>query len=526
MPTITIPREFFTKERNTVYSTWRFAFWRELIQNAVDAGSTKVDILTETLGEDLKIVFSDNGCGMSEDVLSNVYFSLGKSTKDGSSGIGGFGRARILTCFSMVYYKIWTQDNYVDGSGASYELVKLDERVDGCRLEIMVDGTSDSMMVSHLKDYVRASDLKTTITLNGEEINNISLPLGSHVRDLVVEGEDKSFAKVYVTKGEMDYYMLVRVNGTLMYREYVGVPHRITIELDPERSREILTASRDSLHDKYRKAVAAYRDELTSNTSRAIKSDKNKVKTRSAGSGMIRSVKLVTSSTSAGRDEPAGERHLVSISEMQFAGDVEALRAEVQKIDYLDLSTSQRERLAELMVKNPDIEDSFSPLPSIVFLRNTANEKIISASEKYRPANWRYVIKNGRVVWTQGEEQIRLLMMWKYMCEQAVRALIDSGRAYDVVWSIGWVFEDETLAMADRSADGYHFLVNPINGEGKMRFRLRDASSLKQMMSDAKHEVAHVASMSHNEDFALTLSDIDAHFLDWRVLREAQSLRA
>lgn len=525
MPTITIPREFFTKERNTVYSTWRFAFWRELIQNSVDAGSTEVEIITESVGEDLKITFSDNGCGMSEDVLSNVYFSLGKSTKDGSSGIGGFGRARILTCFSMMYYKIWTQDNYVDGSGASYELMKLDEKVDGCRLEIMMDDTSESSMTLHLKDYIRASALKTTVKLNWEEINNISLPIGSHVRDLTAEGEDTPFASVHVTKGEMDYCMLVRVNGTLMYREYVGVPHRITIELDPARSREILTASRDSLHDKYRRAVAAYRDELTSNTSQAIKSDKNKVKTRSNGSGMIRSIKPVTG-TGESRDEPAGERHLVSISEMQFAGDVEALRAEVQKIDYLDLSMSQRERLAKLMIRNPDIEDAFSPLPSIVFLRNTANKKIISASEKYRPANWRYVIKNGRVVWTQGEEQVRLLMMWKYMCEQAVRALIDCGRAYNVVWSIGWVFEDDTLAMADRGADGYHFLVNPINGEGKMRFRLRDASSLKQMMSDAKHEVAHVISMSHNEDFAYTLSSIDAHFLDWKILREAQSLRA
>lgn len=520
MPTITIPREFFTKERNTVYSTWRFAFWRELIQNAVDAGSTEISITTEQHGEDLKVVFADNGCGMTEQVLSEVYFSLGKSTKDGSAGIGGFGRARILTCFSMVYYKIWTRDNHVDGSGASYDLHKLPEFVKGCKLEIMVDGTDTDSMTSYLKDYIKTSALVTRINLNGTEINDLSLPIGEHVRDLTAEDDTTPFAKVYVTKGEMDYYMMVRVNGTLMYREYTGVPHRITVELDPTRSREILTASRDSLHDKFRRAIANYRDELRSNTRSAVKSTKNKIKVRTQGSGMIKTVKSIGTKGSA-----TGERHLVPISEVQFAGDVEALRAQIKEIDYLDLSMAQRERLAEIMQKVPEIEDDFNPLPSLIFLRNTASEKIISASEKYRPSNWRFYIEKGRVKWTVGEEQIRLLMMWKYMCEQAVRSLLDSGKSHNIIWSVGWVFEEGTAAMADRSEDGYHFLLNPLDDEGKMRFRLRDASSLKRMMSDAKHEVAHVISMAHDEDFAYTLSEIDAHFLDWKVLREAQSLR-
>jgi HSP90 family molecular chaperone len=41
MPTISLSASFFTKELHA-YSDWQTAFWRELLQNAVDANATKV----------------------------------------------------------------------------------------------------------------------------------------------------------------------------------------------------------------------------------------------------------------------------------------------------------------------------------------------------------------------------------------------------------------------------------------------------------------------------------------------------
>ena len=533
MPSITIPREFFQKERNTVYSEWKFAFWRELIQNSVDGQATRIDILMEavnddTLGEYIKVVFADNGHGMPRDVLTNVYFSLGKSTKDKGSSIGGFGRARILTCFSMLYYKIWTQDNFVEGNGASYELTALDPAENGCRLEIGVDGASEHSLIDGLKTYIKCSDLKTKITLNGAEMNSISLPLGEHVRDLSLPGENSPFARVYVNKGDMDYYVLVRVNGTLMYKEYVNAPHRVTIELDPTRSREILTASRDSLHDKFKTVVASYRDELASNTKRATKNTLSRVRVKTPGAGMT-TTKAPEHFPREGSD--ILESHLVrldGVGSNDYLGSdsMDQMHQAVKQMDYLDMGPAARENLSKLLTQVPELVESFSPLPSVVFMRNTADEKIIAASEKYRPANWKYRVVKGRVVWVEGEEQVRLLMLWKQMCEEAVKALIASGRTYDVTWSVGWVFEEGVGAVADKDQDGHHFLLNPLNDEAKARFRLRDAGSLKRMMSDAKHEVAHVISRYHNEEFAYTLSDIDSFFLDWKILREVMLLKA
>jgi HSP90 family molecular chaperone len=125
MPNISIPKSFFVKERR-MYSQWQFAFWREFFQNSIDAGATRIDIELEQVDNVIRVEFRDNGCGMTREILENVYFSLGATTKGGEDQVGGFGRARILTCFSMKSYKIHTLDNLVIGEGGEYEIQKTD----------------------------------------------------------------------------------------------------------------------------------------------------------------------------------------------------------------------------------------------------------------------------------------------------------------------------------------------------------------------------------------------------------------
>jgi len=103
MPTIKVPRAFYVKERQQVYTNWRQAFWRELLQNSVDAGAQRIEVnLQEKVVNEkyaTTVSFLDDGPGMTRDVLERVYMTLGASEK-GSWAAGGFGRARILTCFS------------------------------------------------------------------------------------------------------------------------------------------------------------------------------------------------------------------------------------------------------------------------------------------------------------------------------------------------------------------------------------------------------------------------------------------
>ena len=82
MPEVQLPETFFKKERDTVYSYWQRELFRELFQNSLDAGATKISIKIEDLDNDAgrQITFEDDGEGMTREILENVYFKLGETT--------------------------------------------------------------------------------------------------------------------------------------------------------------------------------------------------------------------------------------------------------------------------------------------------------------------------------------------------------------------------------------------------------------------------------------------------------------
>ena len=237
---VTTPKSFFVSERDKFYSAWVDAFPREFVQNSVDAGAKNlvIDIARapakSSFGKDpgmdwvTRVTFSDDGNGMSRQVLDGVFFALGESTKrDAEGSVGGFGRARIMQAFSQVRYSIRTRDNFVEGDGPTYvvsdvaeaaaaaerlgemaseaareaaasgkpasaerlakaaELHRSDAAsvsgpVKGCVFEVDLDpngGDSDrrrpsvERMTKAFKDYFAQSDIKCRVVLNGEEVS-------------------------------------------------------------------------------------------------------------------------------------------------------------------------------------------------------------------------------------------------------------------------------------------------------------------------------------------------------------------
>src|SRR3546814_9252271 len=127
-----------------------------MFQNALDAGARKIRIGMEAVSgvsgqPTVRITFLDNGKGMSRDTLEQVFFRLGSSTKNADmTTIGGFGRARLLTCFSMANYAIRTGNLAVSGSGAQYRINQI-SAADG-----PVNGRSDEH-TSELQSLMRIS---------------------------------------------------------------------------------------------------------------------------------------------------------------------------------------------------------------------------------------------------------------------------------------------------------------------------------------------------------------------------------
>jgi hypothetical protein len=273
--TISVDKVFFRKERDQFYGNWVMAFWRELFQNSVDAGSKSISISLEdkpargAFGAPAdpnknvtNVVFADDGHGMSAETLNDVYFKMGKSTKDAEDGstIGGFGRARIMTCFSQERYTILTKDRFVMGDGVHFEHGSLDQQIEellkyvwelenvegeasrisadalrrdleilteanarragfkGCRVEVDLDASpSESWratpgnfenMQAALRQYLSESQLPCSVTINGQTPEAFFDITGSKLqarkgpvrRVLTAETDDgeKAFATVHL----------------------------------------------------------------------------------------------------------------------------------------------------------------------------------------------------------------------------------------------------------------------------------------------------------------------------------------
>lgn len=250
-----------------MYSNWPFAFWRELFQNSTDANAAHIYVTVEQRDDLTVVTFNDDGIGMSLETLTEVYFNLGASTKDNETTVGGFGRARILTNFSMLWYTIETRDLKVLGDGAEYEVVEPAQYIDGCHMTIGVDATVENLM-RELERYLSYSQLVCQVFVNGEMWTNWGFK-----RRLVrhLEVDDEQFAAVHVSEEGFTGRVIVRVNGTTMFTDRTRAKAQVVIEIIPAVSRKVLTGNRDGFQVRYGDAVRAFLNEVAVNTRSSLK---------------------------------------------------------------------------------------------------------------------------------------------------------------------------------------------------------------------------------------------------------------
>jgi hypothetical protein len=157
------------------YNNWVQAWFREALQNSIDAKSKNIDFkiaFDPEKPESVTVECQDDGVGMDSRVLFKVFLSLGGSEK-AEGAIGGFGHAKLLLAFAHMNYEIETNNIRVKGSGAKFDSFKA-ETAPGVRLkvEMSTKDVNPSRLSSELHNIVHhssfANDVK--ITLNGEEL--------------------------------------------------------------------------------------------------------------------------------------------------------------------------------------------------------------------------------------------------------------------------------------------------------------------------------------------------------------------
>lgn len=366
---IRVHKSSFRIERDTFYSDWTIAFWREFFQNSVDAGAKNIAITLSTekargsfnlnadADEDVtRIVFDDDGKGMTADVIKNVYFAIGESTKRAEAGsVGGFGRARLMTCFSQKRYSILTGDNFVMGDGAQYvvlDLAQAKEAVEkaldklfydgtdstirglshdseiistaakhggqkGCRVEVDLDHVrtqswhrmpTEAVMAQRLKEYLSESQIPANVTINGktpEEYFGVDGKLQARrgrverILSAVTDQDGEiEFATIHQTENANASHkgkMIVRVDGASMYAEAIDAPEvQVILEIKTNRSREVLNSNRDGIRNPYKAVVSKFIQELATENISALREKKGKTSYKLSGDqGMLLSSKAV-----------------------------------------------------------------------------------------------------------------------------------------------------------------------------------------------------------------------------------------
>lgn len=527
MPSVTVPRAFFASERDTVYDSWPHAFWRELLSNSLDAGASAITLRTRFSPEGSFVVdVADNGCGMDRQTVEDVYMALGRSTKgeDGQrEGIGGFGRARILTTFSHQSYRIRTSDLLVSGEGGEYRIETTPRRVRGTAVSVETDAANAGRLSRALRDVLRQSSLRVPIILDlvqeSPEGRGLGGPSWDELRETdgvrrfsawsragrsleTLRDETGDWASLHVSRGTTAclHRGIVRVNGLAMHDEFLSAPVQITVDLVPERSREVLTASRDSLRGPFRDRLREVFGRISTETRSALRGRPAQPETllyRSAGTPPGLAMPGVTRpdlgqetgvvSARMPEDLPQGARHSRMMEQLR---DIAGTR------------------------EIPDMPDR---MPQVAVHVADPSPGQRSSIRRHLPETW---MTDGG----EGRSAELLHAAWTGACRHALETLskvTPETLSPDDRFVTGFVFDRNMMGCHKSIGPVPHgLLVNPVDDGGRARFHLSDPASLVELAALAIHEVTHVVHSRHDEDFAGLMTDLFSR------TRQADMLRA
>lgn len=140
------PSAFYGEVRKYGYGDeWQPAWWREALQNAIDAvrGQIREGIRTDktielnsSLDDNTKewtVSCLDHGGGMTSQVFYDAFFTLGGTAKPAGS-VGGFGEAKLLLLCPWLRWSVRSQDYEITGSADACSEPQPRPYIDGTKL--------------------------------------------------------------------------------------------------------------------------------------------------------------------------------------------------------------------------------------------------------------------------------------------------------------------------------------------------------------------------------------------------------
>lgn len=458
MKNIAIGPAFFQNEKRA-YADWRRAIIRECLQNSSDSNNcTKIEFY---VSNDTISVF-DNGDGMSRETLENVFLILGETTKNDGDFCGGFGIARNVVCFAQKSYTITSQDYICKGVGASYEIEDAPYNR-GCSFEIET-GETNTNWSEIIKEVLSLCSLKQEVFLNGERISS-AYHKGRFNRSF-------TFADVFVNKSQKNNMIYVRSKGVWMFSVYTAAPVSVFVEIHPDHSKKVFNSNRDSLKYEFGKELDSFKDEIASETKSAFRDKKRAfiMKMNNFSFSVKRKILKEISITTTGETNGNTDSY-------RFAGMGDyRLTASPQNLPF--------------WASDPTIKAS-------IIVNEYNDAEVAAVVSKFDPVHF-----------TGNENRYKLLKTW-HLILQFIIDIFAEKTNLEFNWGIGFLFTDDRAAECRIMDDVYYLLLNPITFGLKIKYSINKKPDLAELVSLAQHEVAHIASMRHDEVFANVLTDLN-----------------
>jgi hypothetical protein len=231
---VEIPENYFFQMARKEYRCWKTALIREFVQNAVDAGASRISI-TQRNGY-LKV--EDNGSGMDEGTLLESLLTLGGSKKAVQS-VGGLGKAKEILYFSWPEWTIRTSDCLVYGKGGTYNLTKVKDKLNGTRSRIYL-GEAFPDVMDYLGAYLNYCSLpEVEVTFNKRKITTGALAeKGDPVT--TIDG----LGTLYHNKAHPRPQVIVQAHGLFMFSSHGPLDKSYVFDIT-RPSYDCLTANRN-----------------------------------------------------------------------------------------------------------------------------------------------------------------------------------------------------------------------------------------------------------------------------------------
>jgi hypothetical protein len=498
---VRLPRDFFTTALSD-YADWREKWFRECIQNSVDGGATRIDIVVDEKPDGVFVSCEDNGRGMDRDVLLNKFLVPGATTKTGVGGsTGGFGKAKELLVWAWLSWSVHTRDAIVDGSGTEYE-VKDAPFLRGTKISVVMplDQTTSAAAAQAFIGKCHLPGIRFTV--NGTEAK-AGLRKGEEIIDF-----DGKAILCHNKKAEGSYWgLLVRANGLYMFDTRItrGVPGALILELT-KPSIDLLTANRDGFRDTgLRHSVEDFITVLAKDTTSALDKKKGLFRERFRGTGKF---EVTTRELNAALLENEGT--LLPESKTLSKEQVEKL---VDLLDYVENKSEDGSSPSPVFRANGDLAKAM--LDDLTMKGPTHVEAAI-AQLAWKPDFYLInEIEGFRIPRTLRPEKMatrtkQLITYWAELCRFV---LIQLGSAS--TYGVGFIIS-ETKAAAHVQEDGEDWLVlNPFKkrprakssweeGEAGEFYSLSDKDDLAWLYAAAVHECTHIADgfRQHDEYFS------------------------